>query len=676
MRSVTLDLNVLVRDPVNDNPWPGLNTTITFDDAACPAGSDEDPTEFLLEQGFVVMGFDASASDSVSAPGGWQYYNQGEATDLIPLWVAQSLEWHAATKITCSNDPDNFWIVSDSFYDVQADFNICCGAATYQTQVLALKTSGPPLTPGSCPSCGTEAIFKSIAIKGSTEPRTLVSGFKYVLRSADNDPGLELVFELDFGIPLNTINQRTMRWPDDFIGLTATNDISLIANDQEEVPGSTRNVADYDCGTVEVTTMLWDPENDLVITETSNTWALPVTNCGPDCLLPYPPGGFAINDADEDVAFNQSLQLAGTGPFQLNVITKPAWMTVTLNPTTGAISLTGTPTDPADETLQFVAENCGEDITPETAVGDPINFTIRQVLSFTSRTPAANRTWYKVAWGAGLFVAIKTQGTDAQVMTSPDGVTWTSQVVPEDLNWNDICFSPDLNLFVAVAQGGSATEVMTSPDGITWTPRNQAGVGQWRGVCWAPALGLFVAVGTLGSSRVMTSPDGINWTLRTAAALNNWYGVTWSPDLGLLVAVGITGTGNRIMTSPDGINWTSRVSPSDVQWRKVAWGNGVFVAVADSGAAFARVMTSPDGITWTMGSIGSANFSMVAFGGGIFVAIANTGGTGPRTLKSSDGITWDTVTSPNVGWLGLAYDGASVWVITGDNVVATAPWIP
>ena len=44
--------------------------------------------------------------------------------------------------------------------------------------------------------------------------------------------------------------------------------------------------------------------------------------------------------------------------------------------------------------------------------------------------------------------------------------------------------------------------------------------------------------------------------------------------------------------------WTSRAPAADNQWTYVAYGNGLFVAVADSGTGN-RVMTSPDGITWT-----------------------------------------------------------------------------
>ena len=87
------------------------------------------------------------------------------------------------------------------------------------------------------------------------------------------------------------------------------------------------------------------------------------------------------------------------------------------------------------------------------------------------------------------------------------------------------------------------------------------------------------------------------WTLRTPAADNNWQSVTYGN--GLFVAVANSGTGNRVMTSPDGITWTLRTPAADNRWRSVTYGNGLFVAVANSGIG-GRVMTSPDGITWTL----------------------------------------------------------------------------
>jgi hypothetical protein len=676
MRDLNLSVSVLQSQSEAFNAWPGNTQTVEFSDATCPS-VDSDTPYWKISLVFVVFGFDASASDSFPAPDGWQIYTPEEAQDLIPIWAAQSLEWHAATLIECSNNPDNFYLVSDSYFDVLNSFTLCCGTPSIPTQVFALKQSSKALEPGQTYPCGTEAIFKWLAIFGNEDPplNDVTYAFHFYLRDAANT--IELLFFLADAVPFTTTVQQTLSWPSQFIGLSSIDSKTLIENDQVPGPDQYR-VADFDGGTIEVRTSVVQG-GDTLLMQQVNTWALPNTNCGPDCVLPYP-DPLTLVAGNEGVAYNSSFNLLGDGPYQLNVITKPDWLTMTLNPTTGQVSLSGTPDDFGDFDIEFQAENCGEDIVPETPSSGVITLHVFQSLSFTAGTPAANRTWYKVAYGAGLFVAIKQQGTDAQVMTSPDGLTWTTRAVPEDLNWNDICFSPSLNLFVAVAQGGTATEVMTSPDGITWTARNQANAGQWRSVVWAEALGLFVAVGSTSGNRVMTSPDGITWTSQVAAAANLWYGVTWSEDLGLLVAVGISGSGNRIMTSPDGVTWTSRTSPADNQWRKVVWAPflNLFVAVADSSTDFGqRVMTSPDGITWTLGALPTnANFASIALGNDLLIAVANTGGTGDRIVYSPDGIGWTGFTGPGAdAWLGIAF-GDNKFVIVGVNAVAVAEWFP
>jgi predicted RecA/RadA family phage recombinase len=143
-------------------------------------------------------------------------------------------------------------------------------------------------------------------------------------------------------------------------------------------------------------------------------------------------------------------------------------------------------------------------------------------------------------------------------------------------------------LFVAVAASGTGDRVMTSPDGITWTSRTSAADNSWTSVTYGN--GLFVAVsGTGTGDRVMTSPDGITWTSRTNATDNNWTSVTYGN--GLFVATSVTGTGDRVMTSPDGITWTSRTSAADNSWYGITYGNGLFVAVSSNGSGN-RVMTS------------------------------------------------------------------------------------
>ena len=154
-------------------------------------------------------------------------------------------------------------------------------------------------------------------------------------------------------------------------------------------------------------------------------------------------------------------------------------------------------------------------------------------------------------------------------------------------------------LFVAVATSGT-NRVMTSPDGITWTSRTAAEVNEWKGVTYGNDL--FVAIAATGTNRVMTSPDGITWTSHTlvdpSLANSEWYEITYGG--GLFVAVSGTialgvGGGDNVMISLDGIDWVSRAgNNSDSYWKEVAYGNGMFVVVGSqsgSGSGY-EIMTS------------------------------------------------------------------------------------
>jgi len=314
---------------------------------------------------------------------------------------------------------------------------------------------------------------------------------------------------------------------------------------------------------------------------------------------------------------------------------------------------------PADEDDYFYVD-CGKTFDYSATTG----------ITWTLRTSAADSSWYSVAYGNGMFVAVAASGTGNRVMTSPDGITWTLRSSAADNSWRSVAYGA--GLFVAVAITGTSNRVMTSPDGITWTLRTSAADNDWLSVAYG--AGVFVAVAASGTgNRVMTSPDGITWTLRTSAADNYWRSVAYGN--GLFVAVASSGTGNRVMTSPDGITWTLRSSAADNDWLSVAYGAGVFVAVAYTGTGN-RVMTSPDGITWTLRTSAADNYwRSVAYGAGLFVAVAITG-TSNRVMTSPDGITWTLRSSAaDNDWLSVAY-GAGVFVAvaytgTGDRVMTS-----
>jgi hypothetical protein len=273
---------------------------------------------------------------------------------------------------------------------------------------------------------------------------------------------------------------------------------------------------------------------------------------------------------------------------------------------------------------------------------------------WTTRTSAADNSWRSVCWSPelSLFVATGDSGTGNRVMTSLNGINWTTRsTVGIDSNYYGIAWSPSLSLFVIVG----ATNVLTSSDGITWTLRslpNSFAFFNWTSVCWSPELGLFAAVASTSNNgtSVMTSPDGINWTGRSTVGFDNaWQSICWSPQLSLFVAVANSGTGNRVMTSSNGINWaTQNTTGLDNTWQSVCWSPelSLFVAVSTNGTGN-RVMTSSNGTSWALRtSAADNNWQSVCWSSelSLFVAVSNTG-TGNRVMTSSNGTSWTTRTS-------------------------------
>jgi len=353
--------------------------------------------------------------------------------------------------------------------------------------------------------------------------------------------------------------------------------------------------------------------------------------------------------------------------------------------------------------------------------------------TWTSRTSAADNNWIDVTYGNGQFVAVSYTGTLNRVMTSPDGITWTIQTTPVDNSW--YCVTYGEGIYVAAASSGTGNRIMISEDAVNWTIQDSAADNEWRDICYGN--GKFVAVSQTGTADFVqtsgvendavasadniyqggmtvfgnvglgtTTPDGVfdatpdtvttsTYTYgarvtntemlaltgmtagaevfnTTANAPYYYDGTTWIPvsqdpvastwvdqtgtpsaitikglcyGNGIFVAVAETGTGNRVATSADGVTWEYQSSAADYSWQSVCYGNGLFVAVSLDGAE--RIMTSPDGETWTLVTAPANNlWTSVAYGNGQFVAVARTG-TSNRVMTSPDGANWSLPTYPN-----------------------------
>lgn len=110
---------------------------------------------------------------------------------------------------------------------------------------------------------------------------------------------------------------------------------------------------------------------------------------------------------------------------------------------------------------------------------------------------------------------------------------------------------------------------MTSPDGVSWTTNS---VFSPRMFDVAFGNGVFVAVGATGS--IYVSSDGQSWT-------NHGFGTNTLNRIvfgnGTFVIAGNKGT---ILTSSDGIKWKQRSTPTTAPLAGIAFGNGTFVACA------------------------------------------------------------------------------------------------
>ena len=296
----------------------------------------------------------------------------------------------------------------------------------------------------------------------------------------------------------------------------------------------------------------------------------------------------------------------------------------------------------------------------------PNNTFLSSSLSFSYTMPSEDVKIYTVLTGQNVPIndyGLKYEGGYA---TNYGGLVWNLQILRTGysgdvtpLSINDITYNwgntgdDPLNTiigssvdFTIAGQTGDFNEFLVGGNRTWKVLLNQVGENNditnvqsvttsasFRGM----TFGNGVFVGGFGSS-VYYSFDGLTWQLASGFTSSYFaFGNGTFVGVGFADVAGIP-TGFAI-SSTDGVNWTSRTPAANISWQDVSYGNGLFVAVARTGAGD-RIMTSPDGITWTLRDSGiNPNFSGVAYGNGIWVAVSDSS-PGGTTFTSYDGITW------------------------------------
>jgi hypothetical protein len=170
-------------------------------------------------------------------------------------------------------------------------------------------------------------------------------------------------------------------------------------------------------------------------------------------------------------------------------------------------------------------------------------------------------------------------------------------------------------LFVAVGgDNGGSSELVTSPDGVTWTRVSVPSSNGLNGIAYGNNL--FVAVGR--NSPFLISSDGKSWTrvLWSADLQGPFYGVAFGN--GTFVSVGAAGA---VAASTDAQQWSEQ-NLDVLDFTGVAYGDAGFTLVGRNGA----VWQSSEGASWSQESVG-VSFSLFGIGtcGSTRISVGNGG---------------------------------------------------
>ena len=249
-----------------------------------------------------------------------------------------------------------------------------------------------------------------------------------------------------------------------------------------------------------------------------------------------------------------------------------------------------------------------------------------------------------IAYGNGRFVGL----SYSHLLASTDGTNWvrTATVAPEDNYLTEVEYGN--GLFIIVGLFG---RLMTSPDGVGWTTRETGGDDRFVSVNYHD--GEFVAVGYPGGYGLIVSIsfDGLTWSRKTAIPkLGLAYPMKIVSGNGIFVAIGNINGLRFAALSTNAFDWRL-VAPgyfSQNGFQSIAYGNGQFVAVDASGL----ILTSSDGRAWTARNSDDNSYLStigMAYGQGKFVgagsryySIGERRGIGGLILTSTDAEVWTT----------------------------------
>ncbi|MDR3152065.1 MAG: hypothetical protein LBT85_01180 [Bifidobacteriaceae bacterium] len=288
-------------------------------------------------------------------------------------------------------------------------------------------------------------------------------------------------------------------------------------------------------------------------------------------------------------------------------------------------------------------------------------FTVASFLTGSSVSEAAiSKTALPISFGgtgaSTQSTALTNLGINNTIDENSSNSTFPSAKTVYDYTKNELEPDTPKSVFIASANNSChscfSTSLTSLNNGASWESKS-IGNNTLRGIAYGDGTFIMVSVGNLGIFR--STDKGQNWSSLSYTV--DLYSITFGN--GVFVAVGDSG---NIMRSTDlGVTWTS-ATVGTISRYGVAFRNGVFIAVGDNG----NIVRSTDlGTTWTSATVGTISRYGVAFRNGVFIAVGDDG----NIMRSTDlGATWTSATVGTKKLRTITY-GNNTWIILGFDTV-------
>lgn len=289
------------------------------------------------------------------------------------------------------------------------------------------------------------------------------------------------------------------------------------------------------------------------------------------------------------------------------------------------------------------------------------------------------------SYANGLYLITTVFGGDAQVIVSPDLVSFVMNDIPTPSNYlpRSVVFGAGTYLTVLDNNPVSfGVLAKTSPDLVTWTQHATgfpATALNQRVFLPVFGNGVFLLVSQNGANYA-TSPDGATWTQRSAYVPTLW-GQPIFDGSKFVAAVRGTAGPPKIATSTNGINWTESTPTLSADFN--AGSGPFFVGNAatgqyivgessnDAGNSLDGALTTVSAFTFN--DAGAPTGWTPVFSGSSW---ARVNSANADIVSSTDGLTWaqDTVPATAHAWDNVAFGTVFIAVgsdSSGNNMLAT-----